>query len=393
MKFGAVAFLRVCRLSRGLRLRVLAAMLALAQGSGVLAAQAIVMTRDNMAAVLAAVKPGDTVRLEGEFRDRFFIRDRDFGGVTFDASRAVLRNGMRLQRVHNLHVVGGTFYSPGIGDAIRVEHSSHISYAGLTIFGDGNRLGAGARVLDSSFVTLRDSLYEGLRNGAIFGRTTDSISVRNHFANGGEDGMKIADSHRIILSHNICTGFAPLPGYHADCLQLWSMPDRPLQTDIYLLNNYAHGPQQSFVSFTPVALSGMRLTFAGNYAATTTGHTITCNGCTDSVFLDNTLVILPAARWGAVLKVNQANSSNRVANNSYFDLRGRFDAPLPDHVFSDLVPSIAGQVGSRWDDRSFGLRATASVPEPDSWALLLAGFGLVGGVLRRRRVVAPAGAA
>lgn len=361
-------------------------------GTAVLAGQTIIMTQANVATVLASVQPGDTIRMEGEFIDRLFIRNRDFGGVTFDASQAVLRNGMRLQRVHNMGVVGGTFYSPGIGDAIRVEESSHISYAGLTIFGNGNRLGAGTRVTDSSFVTLRDSLYEGLRNGAIFARSSDSISVRNHFSNGGEDGMKVADSHRIILAHNICTGFTPLPGYHADCLQLWSMPDRSLQTDIYLLNNYAYGPQQSFVSFTPVPLSGTRLTFAGNYAATTTGHTITCNGCTDSVFLDNTLVILPTARWGAVLKVNQANSSNLVANNRYFDLRGQFGATLPDHVLSDLVPSIAGQVGSRWDDRSFGLSATA-VPEPANWALLLTGFGLVGAAIRRRRAQVPGCAA
>ena len=36
-----------------------------------------------------------------------------------------------------------------------------------------------------------------------------------------------------------------------------------------------------------------------------------------------------------------------------------------------------------WDDIGFG--TTGSVPEPASWALMLGGFGLVGGAMRRRQ--------
>ena len=32
--------------------------------------------------------------------------------------------------------------------------------------------------------------------------------------------------------------------------------------------------------------------------------------------------------------------------------------------------------------------AAAAVPEPAAWALMLAGFGIVGGAMRRRRVTA-----
>ena len=370
--------------------RVLGCLLVLgAFGSKAQAGRTIVMTQPNVTAVLNSVQPGDTIRMEGEFTTGILIRDRDFGGVTIDASNAVIRNVFRLQRSHNITVLGGQWYTPGTGDAIRIEQSSHISFADITVFGNGNRLGAGVRAIESSFVTLRDGHYEGLRNGAILLSTNDSISVRNHFSNGGEDGMKIIDSQRVILAHNSCTGFEPLPGYHPDCLQLWSLPGRPLQSDIYLLNNLAIGPQQSFVSFTPVELSGTRLSFVGNYAATTSGHTITCNGCTDSYIADNMLVVLPDAPWRALLKVNQTDPSNIVENNAYFDLRGQHGVALPDPVFSDYVPSIAGLVGSRWDDRSFGLAVAASAPEPESWAMLVAGFGLVGAAIRRRRARVP----
>jgi hypothetical protein len=377
MKFG------VSGLGSGRWLLSLA--VACAMAGGVKAGQTIVMTEANVRAVLAAVRPGDTIRMEGEFNAPIFIRDRDLGGVTFDARNAVIRNLFRLQRSHNIHVIGGQWYSPGPGDAIRIEQSSHISFAGITVFGDANRLGAGVRAIGSSFVTLRDGHYEGLRNGAIFNGTTDSISVRNHFSNGGEDGMKVADSQRIILAHNRCTGFVPSPGYHPDCLQLWSLPDRPVQSDIYLLNNLAIGPQQSFVSFTPVEHSGSRLTFVGNYAATTSGHTITCTGCKDSLIADNMLVVLPDAPWRALLKASQDDPSNIVVNNAYFDLRGQHGVTLPEPIFSSFVPSIAGLVGSRWDDRSFGLPgAASSAPEPSSWAMLVIGFGLAGAVFRRR---------
>lgn len=370
--------------------RVMGCLLVLgAFGSKAQAGQTVVMTPPNVTAVLNSVQPGDTIRMEGEFTTGILIRDRDFGGVTIDASNAVIRNVFRLQRSHNITVLGGQWYTPGTGDAIRIEQSSHISFADITVFGNGNRLGAGVRAIDSSFVTLRDGHYEGLRNGAILLSTNDSISVRNHFSNGGEDGMKIVDSQRVILAHNSCTGFEPLPGYHPDCLQLWSLPGRPLQSDIYLLNNLAIGPQQSFVSFTPVELSGTRLSFVGNYAATTSGHTITCTGCTDSHIADNMLVVLPDAPWRALLKVNQTDPSNIVENNAYFDLRGQHGVALPEPVFSDFVPSIAGLVGSRWDDRSFGLAVAASAPEPESWAMLVAGFGLVGAAIRRRRARVP----
>lgn len=41
-----------------------------------------------------------------------------------------------------------------------------------------------------------------------------------------------------------------------------------------------------------------------------------------------------------------------------------------------------------WDDFTFDTSPVTAVPEPAAWALLLAGFGLVGAMTRRQRVVA-----
>ena len=363
------------------------------------AAAVVVMTPTTIRAALAAVRPGDTLRMEGLFTSAILFRNRDFGGVRVDASAAIITAGLRLSRVHNLSFTGGEWRpggSTGTGDAIRVEDSSHISFADATMTGRGTRLGNGARIIRSSFVTVRDNLFDGLRNSLILGTTTDSLVTANRYENGGEDGMKIIDSQRMIVSHNSCTGFAPLAGYHPDCIQLWSAPNKPLQSDIYILNNYAFGAQQGLASFDPWQLSGARLTFAGNYVATSSPHSITCLGCIHSRFEDNILISLPQAPHRAMMKVTGAGTGNVFANNDFHDLRGQFGATLPQRTLSGLIPSIAFAVGSSWEERNHALHEEVAgmatvddlsgvVPEPASWTMLMLGFGVVGSRLRRQR--------
>lgn len=53
------------------------------------------------------------------------------------------------------------------------------------------------------------------------------------------------------------------------------------------------------------------------------------------------------------------------------------------------VSTLGGQLNTGWDNiRIVGYEA--AIPEPASWALMIAGFGLVGGALRRRRGFASA---
>ena len=54
----------------------------------------------------------------------------------------------------------------------------------------------------------------------------------------------------------------------------------------------------------------------------------------------------------------------------------------------EAIVAVINRAGSYGSD-STGLNFTlTAVPEPASWALLIAGFGLTGAVLRRRRAVA-----
>lgn len=75
------------------------------------------------------------------------------------------------------------------------------------------------------------------------------------------------------------------------------------------------------------------------------------------------------------------------AGNGNF-MKGFAPAPLPQYAFStgsawtlNDPSSAASAIGVRID----GNRFVASVPEPASWALMIAGFGAIGGLSRNRR--------
>lgn len=62
-----------------------------------------------------------------------------------------------------------------------------------------------------------------------------------------------------------------------------------------------------------------------------------------------------------------------------------------------IVPNITQLIvftddpgGVVFDNLSFTTSGTAAVPEPAAWAMMISGFGTVGGLMRRRNKVAPA---
>ena len=89
--------------------------------------------------------------------------------------------------------------------------------------------------------------------------------------------------------------------------------------------------------------------------------------------------------FGGTLKVTWWNGFSGAAGQS-FDI---FDWGTTDSAFSTLDFSSAKLAeGLVWDTSKLYLTgeiSVAAVPEPESWAMLLAGLGLVSGVVRRAR--------
>lgn len=350
----------------------------------------------NVSAVLGSLQAGDTVRASGVFTSPLVIRNRSFANVTIDASDAVFEAGVALNNVHNIRFVGGTYGRSDIDIAawhtFRVDNSSHVSIANAKVLGNGDNRGGGVLVATSSFVTVRDSQFSGHMTGIGVRSSSDALVVRNQITGSTADGINIIDNQRAIVAANSCSAFVKWPGAHSDCIQLWGLTGRPLQADIFVLNNSAIGNFQAYLSSDPKTESGTRLTFAGNYAAVSSTHGITCGNCTHSSVFENVIANLPDAVHGpATLKLGPSGT-NITANNQFFDLRGRTDGWMPEPTWTSFVPFLAGQVGSRWDDRSFGFRlalsnmvSTSAVPEPANWLLLGMGFLTVGRQLRRQR--------
>ena len=278
------------------------------------AAQRIIdlLPTSNQDAVIASLRPGDTLRLVGTFEAPVRFRNRDFGGVTVDGRSAVMREGAFFQSVHNISVVGGIF---GRTDrdtrdwgTLRVDNSSHVSISGATVIGNGNSLGAGIRIARSGYVTVRDNNLSGHLGSIMLLSSTNSLITRNQMTESASDGIQIVDSHRSIVSANTCNWSVRVGNNHPDCIQFWSIGGRPLVSDLFILNNSAIGTMQAFFGGP-----GTRLTFAGNYAAVNFTHTISCGNCTNSSFFDNVLANLPDAARGPAWTLDGPRPHHRRA--------------------------------------------------------------------------------
>jgi hypothetical protein len=62
-------------------------------------------------------------------------------------------------------------------------------------------------------------------------------------------------------------------------------------------------------------------------------------------------------------------------------------------IFNGAKALYSGQLDARGKSATVTFEAPSVVPEPASWAMMIAGFGLVGGAQRRRRTGATGGAA
>lgn len=87
----------------------------------------------------------------------------------------------------------------------------------------------------------------------------------------------------------------------------------------------------------------------------------------------------PVGRGGGITSVGSQSMS---MSNAFLQT----GIPVAGIAFNTLGPLLAPTFNSATG--SLGVFLPAPVPEPASWALMIAGFGMVGGALRRRREVA-----
>lgn len=342
-------------------------------------------TSATLKSVFAAAKSGDNIRLTGNFGAQA-LQARSFTGrVTIDATRATFTDTLTIRDVTNLDFVGGRFGSTTStyqnGGTIRVTGGSGVRFLRPTIVGDGLGKAHGIGFSDTTRFTVDRGTFEGLRLAIGVGNSTRGLISNNRITKATSDGINISSSQIVTARNNHCSNTIISLGAHPDCIQLWSRIGEPIQSDIKLLDNEAHGYTQGFTSFDPGDASGLRIEISGNIVATSLPQGIACYGCFDSLVTRNTLTTLPGANHRTTIRVI-GGADNIVTANSVAPytkapaLGGRlaFDSELASD-FGDF-----GDLGGSFDIAG----SAASVPEPLTWVQMLLGMGLIGAATRRR---------
>lgn len=276
--------------------------------------------------------------------------------VVLNAAGATFKDGITVLNASGLTIKGGTYGTPekdtSVTYAVQASGVTDFSIAEAKFFaGPGGNRG-GVQIRNGVRVTVRDSYFEGHRTGLMFYEAADLLAARNVFRKATSDGINVVSSHRGIISENNCFWTVRVGNAHPDCLQFWSLKDKPTQSDLYILNNVAIGMMQGGLSSDPKTEpgSGIRLYWHGNYMAVTFSHTITCGLCRDSVATDNVLSSYPGAFFGDLggsLKGFEVSRGNYAVRN----VRYNGKVTLPPRIRWNGVVPLAGKVGSQFDSR------------------------------------------
>jgi hypothetical protein len=375
----------------------------------------------NLKSVFASAAPGDTIRLTGDFGS-VNLSNRNFSStVTIDATKARFNDSLSIYSVTNLKIYGGTFGSATTATrnarAIGIFNSNNIVLQKNTVIGNGSGMGVTFQNVTNGSVV--SGSFSNLKLGLGVTSSRDIRISSNLFNRMSSDGVNIADSHRVLASTNTCSGTIVGPGNHPDCIQLWSLAGRPVQSDITLSKNTATGATQGFTSFDPDRGGGLRISMLNNIVSTSYPQGIACYNCVDSKFTGNVLTTLPGARWRTSMNI-VGGSNNTIAYNSigplpinsvttlsdsrladpddgswvddtmldlFNDDFARFAADEPDtsdNLAELQDPSMFGALASA---RGFGFNSASAVPEPATWIQIILGFGLAGAVCRKPRRV------
>ncbi len=255
----------------------------------------IAATPATMPAQLAAARPGDRIVMAPGSYEPVTIVNRAFSPpLTLDAGKARFR--LVIRKSSGIRVIGGelgpalgsdpdnTFKLGPLGYAALVAASSDVGFSG-TIFADAVR---GMTIAQSSDVTVDRATLTRLKT----------------------DGIDIALSRRITVTNSTCTDFAPRPGDHPDCIQMWSRPDAPPTSDIVIRGNTATGEMQGFSGFNHVR-NGVddggfdRITIENNTVHGTYPHGVALVAGRDSRIVGNKTRTLPGARWRVSVNVKE----------------------------------------------------------------------------------------
>ena len=347
----------------------------------------------NFVSVFNGAQAGDMITLTGSF-GRVTLADRSFViPLQINASAATFSDTLLIKNVSGIDFTGGYYGSTTGGThynaAVAAYDDSSVSFDKAYVV--GANIGTGIVVSGSTGVSVMDSTFSGLHSGVDVVGSTGAVLNHNRSINAASDGFDIANSHFVSVTNSSCTAGNPTAGSHADCVQLYSILGNPVQSDITVTDNYAHGATQGFTSFNPMDGGGLRIDISRNVVETSNPQGIACYACVDSRFTFNTVNTLPGAAHKTGISI-VGGADNLVYGNTIGGAPAPQDddpldtEPLSDNLRTELAwtpATFLGLVTAAAPGQSVSNPPVSNVPEPGAWALMIAGFGMIGGMLRR----------
>ena len=351
-------------------------------------------TATTLDAAWKAAAPGDTIKLSGSFGLTRLSWKSQTKAITLDLTKAVFTNTLNISHVDGLKVVGGKFdVTSGVtqyGRAVVVYGGSNIWFDKTYIVGVGNQQGIAFN--DTVKASVSRGTFKGLYVGVALTRVEGGNMTKNNVTAAVSDGIDIGDSHHVTATYNSCLAGNPGAGVHPDCIQLWSVDGRPIQSDNVISYNNAVGPTQGFTSFTAGG-GGLRISFLHNTVTSSYPQGVACYDCVDSTISYNSVKTIPGSRFMTNINVIGGSNNTMVGNTIGVpvgltkspDIIPNTSATVDSFITLPPVGDTSESSGALLARQSLGATAGAgAVPEPQAWLLMLIGFGAVGAAARRR---------
>ena len=367
-----------------------AVMMAYALMSSPTSATVVTATETTLSAVFNRAVGGDTIKLLGNF-DRAYLANRNFDRiVSLDASQATFSGTLTIENIQRVALNGGTFNIGANGSyakGVAVYGGAHVYLDNLTIYGSANGLINQFGIAASSTYNLQvtHSRFNGLASGIAVGGLGGGFLAANNFIGSTSDGIDISDSHGTLATGNVCSGGHPGPSAHPDCIQLWSVPGHPLESDITVTNNRAYGPTAGFTDFD----AGLRIKLSGNIVESSFIHGVSCYDCINSTITNNKVSTLAGSPYQTQVIVSRG-SGNIVSGNiitpyiPQSNKQALKSDPVVDLFSHRALDTVEFSTANDWLVYPTEGTLTA-VPEPSTWVLYVVGL-CAAGIARRRAI-------
>lgn len=189
----------------------------------------------TLASVISVARDASVITLPAGNYDKLIVRDKNFQkGIVINANNATFKS-IDIINSRGISIIGGTISGSPAGT---------------------EGAGTGVNIRTSQRIVIQNMRFIRLQFGIYFLKSQDIVIKNNQFLQLREDGIRVAQSQRVLIDGNTCRDFTPRPAVydstgkivgvydHADCIQGWSRADYAPTSDVTVTNNQIYGIMQ-----------------------------------------------------------------------------------------------------------------------------------------------------